>query len=123
MAAILLIDDDVDFCDVTKRMLTKAGYEVKAINDLRRSLDCIEKRKPYSAIIVDFWMGGLDTVPVLDAIAEKMPDVPVVLISGGGGKLSIESTKAIGEVSGTVRFLQKPFRKDELLDVLSSVVR
>jgi DNA-binding NtrC family response regulator len=122
MAAILLIDDDLGFCDMTKRMLHKAGYEVKAINDLRRSLECIEKKKPYSAIIVDFWLGSDDTVPVLDAIAEKMPDVPVVLISGGG-KFSIEITKAIGEVSGTVRFLQKPFRKIELLKILSSVVR
>lgn len=121
MPKVLLIDDDVEFCIMLSRVMAKAGYDVETVNDLRIALGCIERKDDYFAVIVDFWLGRCDAVPVLDAIVQFMPGVPVILVSGGGGSFSLENTKAIGDVSGVVSFLDKPFAKNDLLKVLNSL--
>jgi two-component system phosphate regulon response regulator OmpR len=121
MPRILLIDDDVVFCRTVTKVLTKAGYDVDAVNDLPSAMERVEGEGPYFSVIVDFWLGQTDAVPILDEIAASMPQVPVILVSGGGGGVSLENTKAIGDISGVVSFLDKPFERQELLDVLNSL--
>lgn len=103
------------------KVLTKAGYDVDAVNDLPSAMERIESKTPYFSVIVDFWLGKTDAVPILDEIAISMPQVPVILVSGGGRGVSLENTKAIGDISGVVSFLDKPFERRELLDVLNSL--
>lgn len=123
MPKVLLIDDDVEFCITISRVLGKAGYDIKTVNDLSTALACIERNDDYFAVIVDFWLGQSDAVPVLDAIAKFMLGVPVILVSGGGGSFSLENTKAIGDVSGVACFLDKPFEKTDLLKALNALRR
>ena len=123
MATILLIDDDPEIRELISRFLTADGYEVVVADGVNNALGLISNGAHFSAAIVDFWLGENDAVGLLDAIHAKSPGVPIVMISGGGGRFSIETTQAVGEISGVAHFLQKPFRKSELLSVLSKAIQ
>jgi DNA-binding NtrC family response regulator len=121
MKKILLIDDNADFCLMIAKQLAGAGYEVESAFDAEAAMNAISSEQAFHAIIVDFWLGKENSLPILDRLSEKQMNTPVILVSGGDGKMSLEATKAVGDLSGVRHFLQKPFSKDELASVLASL--
>ncbi|WP_394178311.1 response regulator [Yoonia maritima] len=121
MKSILLIDDDPGISDLIVKMLNNSDYEVHVVETEAAAIDMINGPTEFDVAVVDFWLGFEDSTGLLDLLAAKRPNVPSVLISGGDGKFSIESTHAVGQISGAIHFLQKPFRKAELMNVLNSI--
>jgi two-component system phosphate regulon response regulator OmpR len=122
MKKLLLIEDNEEIRHLIMRFLESDGYEVYFADSIKAARELINSGTTFSAALVDFWLGQNDAVPLIDLLRAKCPDVPILLISGGNGNVSLETTMALGEISGVMGFLQKPFRKSELIERLNAMI-
>ncbi|MGC9419348.1 MAG: response regulator [Rhodovulum sp.] len=122
MPRIAVIDDEPEFLDLLPRLLAGSGFEVDCAAT-PEAFFALLAQAPYDAVLVDFWLGHDTALGVLDRLAAEARDLPVILVSGGGGGHSAEMAEALGHVSGVAAFLHKPFRRDELLRTLTACAR
>jgi len=111
---ILLVDDDDQVRSATADILRGAGYavvEARSADEARARLS--EDEKP-DALITDYLMPGETGGVLLTELRAKRPDLPTMLITG--------HAEAAEDVPPSVPRLAKPYRADELLDLLDQVV-
>jgi DNA-binding NtrC family response regulator len=80
---VIIIDDDPLVLAVTRRVLTRAGYEVAIFDDPRRALAEIEQRPPL-AVVADLNMPDLSGCELLAEVRERAPQSLRVLYTGEG---------------------------------------
>ncbi len=119
MIKILLVDDDVQSLDSTRRILEFAGYEVLTAADGQEALDCVRAhRREVDLVVSDVRMPRMTGMEFLKALKVNVPSVPVVLMTAFG---RVED--AVWAMKwGAVDFLSKPFRRDALLDAVQSAL-
>jgi EAL domain-containing protein (putative c-di-GMP-specific phosphodiesterase class I) len=115
---VLLVDDEAELLDVLSRGLRKRGHEVETTGSPREVLELIAK-KDFDVVVSDISMPEMDGIQLLRAVRERDLDLPVVLMTGSP---SIETAIRAVEL-GALRYLQKPFRADELEGVVEYAVR
>lgn len=120
---ILLVEDDPDIRAMITAMLGPSDYHITEADNISVAMHEISNGKSFDLAILDFWLGKDHAVEIMDAMRFQAPDLPVIIISGGNGSMDIEKTQAISDVSGAVKFLQKPFRKADLLAALASATK
>lgn len=111
MDTILVVDDEEKIRRALRGVLADEGYAVAEAADGRHALHLVEETRPRLAI-VDVWMPELDGVELLAALRERVPGLPVIVISGHG---LVETAMRVTEL-GAAQFLEKPFSLDSLLD-------
>lgn len=112
VADILIVDDEADIRDLVAGILEDEGYTTRTAGGADEALAEIEKRRP-TLIFLDIWLQGsrLDGLELLDQIRERLPDIPVVMISGHG---TIET--AVSAIKrGAYEYIEKPFKVDRLV--------
>jgi len=115
---ILVIDDDAFMRDACRQTLTKDGHSVTLAKSGHEGLSLLEKWS-FDLILLDLKMPGEDGLSILANIKDLDPEAIVVMITGYG---SIETAvKAIK--LGAFDFIAKPFTPDELLKLVSRVMR
>ena len=114
---VLLADDDRDLRHVIQVHLEEAGFDVVTASDGGAALDLL--REDLAAVILDLKMPRASGLDILREIRARLPDCPVIMISGQGGiSDAVESMR-----EGAHQFLAKPFRPEELVTVVRQVVR
>ncbi|MFZ4714067.1 MAG: response regulator [Bacteriovoracaceae bacterium] len=119
---ILLVDDEAEIRDVLKDFIQHEypAYQVLEANDGVEAIKCINKQK-FSLIICDLKMpkaNGMEVMKHLtNNVAEEYKPNQVIVLSG---LLSDSQLQKLN--SGTVRFMQKPFKQDELKIYLDSIL-
>lgn len=130
MKKILVIDDEEDIRVVLQQVLELEGYEVAVAADGREGLATLD-RDGADLVITDVIMPGMDGVETLEHIREKWPDMPVIVISGGGNVAPMEyqpgaiATNAYLESArqaGAALSITKPFERKELVDAVGSLL-
>lgn len=113
---ILIVDDEADIRDLIAGILEDEGYEVRVAGDGDAAIEALRQRRP-SLVILDIWLHGsrIDGLEVLSVIKAIDEDLPVVVISGHG---TIETAVAAIR-KGAYDFMEKPFKADRLLLVIS----
>ena len=114
-ADILVVDDEADIRELIAGILQDEGYETRLAHNSDAALMSIADRRP-SLVILDIWLQGskLDGLDLLNAIKEKHPELPVVIISGHG---NIET--AVSAIRrGAYDYIEKPFKADRLILVV-----
>src|ERR1039458_1318423 len=81
-AVVLIIDDDEAVRGAFRHVLQKAGFTVLEADDGESGLAVCAERAP-GVVFVDLRMPRMDGLAVLNAMKERHPDTPVVVISGG----------------------------------------
>lgn len=120
---ILIIDDSPTACSVIKGVLSGAGYNVLTESSSDTALKKITSGlfPGLSLIISDIEMPGMNGIELCREIksCRESEDVPIVLITG------IEKSDIINRAfdAGAADFLNKPFRKIELLARVRSLIR
>jgi len=111
--SILFVEDDMDQLNSVPRILRDMGHKVEALQDpmtaIKRS-----KREPrdIDILITDYDMPTINGVQ----LAEQLPDLPVVLISGRE-----DAIDAAKNHSNIIRILIKPYDRHDLKKVLSTL--
>ena len=113
---ILIVDDEPDIRTLIEGILSDEGYETRQAHNSDSAIAAFRQRRP-SLVILDIWLQNsrLDGLGILEALHVEEPQVPVVMISGHG---TIETAvQAIQQ--GAYDFIEKPFKSDRLLLVVS----
>jgi two-component system nitrogen regulation response regulator NtrX len=113
---VLIIDDEADIRDMVSDILKDAKYSTRTAHNSDTAFRALAERIP-SIIILDIWLQGseLDGLGILEMVRKKYPHLPVIMISGHG---NIETAVSAIKI-GAYDFIEKPFKEDRLLLVVS----
>ena len=121
MNSILVIDDDSSICGVIEKILESAGYAVTIATSGRAGIAAAATRS-FAAVIVDLCMPDISGFDAIKMLKTNAPDTRLIVMSG----LISESAGCgapdfLGMAAGLqgIPRLAKPFRRDELLDLLA----
>jgi len=106
---VLVIDDDPGVRDYMEALVSRQGYEVTAAADGEEALKNLDTSQP-DLITLDVVLPGMDGLQTLEKLKQRLPDVPVVMLSGHGQARNIVEAMR----RGASDFLRKPFEVEEL---------
>lgn len=110
MANILVIDDNLDICQLLDRFLTKKGHQVQTTISGKTGLEFVKKTS-FDLIFCDFKLREMDGREILAKVKEISPDTQVIIITGYGDiKIAVEVIK-----NGAFDYITKPLIPDEIL--------
>ena len=114
---IIVVDDEKIVLDCCRRVLIEEGFEVILLNSAAGAQDVIETENPV-LVLIDVKMPIRDGLSLMEEIAEKMPELPIIAMSG------YPTTETISEAAkkGAARFIPKPFTPDELIETIRQVI-
>ncbi|WP_293391497.1 ATP-binding protein [Nevskia sp.] len=115
---IVLADDNADMRNYVKRLLSES-CEVLAVGDGLDALQAIQRDKP-DLVVSDVMMPGLDGFELLKALRADpaTASIPLLLLSARAG----EEARVEGLRAGADDYLTKPFRAQELVARVTSVL-
>jgi CheY-like chemotaxis protein len=116
---ILIAEDDPKILKLTRDMLQVSGYITIEATDGKQGVELARARKP-DLILMDIIMPEMDGYTACDAIkADKATsEIPVVMITATDLELNKERTEKLGADG----YMQKPFTRQELLDIVSQLL-
>jgi EAL domain-containing protein (putative c-di-GMP-specific phosphodiesterase class I)/CheY-like chemotaxis protein len=115
---VLIADDEPLLLDSLRRILESSGHTVETASDGFVALELIHKEQ-FDAIVSDISMPGVNGIQLLQAVRQRDPDVPVILITGNP---AVETAVQAVE-HGIVAYLVKPFDLAEFKQRIAKAVR
>jgi len=109
MYRLLVVDDDPWIRDCLESLAFRNGYEVFCARSGEEALEKLDEARP-DLVTLDVVLPGMDGVATLHQIKQRLPDVPIVMVSGQGQASTIVTAMR----SGAADFLRKPFEIEEL---------
>jgi two-component system response regulator AtoC len=106
---VLVIDDDPGIREYLETLATRQGYGVYTAADGESALADLDRTCP-DLITLDAVLPGMDGLETLRQIKQRMPEVPVIMLSGHGQARTIVEAMRLGASD----FLRKPFEVEEL---------
>jgi len=80
---ILVIDDETDLVDISKRFLERLGYAVTAVTNSLDALAAVRERPQlFDLVITDHAMPAMTGRELAEQLASVRPDLPVILVTG-----------------------------------------
>lgn len=118
-AHVLVVDDRPDVLGFVCAELESAGYAVQAAENGRQALEK-QGEQPADVMLVDIFMPEMDGLETIDRVRAGFPRTRIVAMSSGARGLQ-DYLKVARDI-GADATLQKPFARDELLQVLKTVL-
>jgi len=117
MRQILVIDDDVELCELVAEYLEPDGFQVESVHDgesgLLRALS-----GEHCLAVLDYMLPGLNGFELLKQIRAQSK-IPIVMLTARGDAVS----RIVGLQIGADDYLPKPFDPLELLARINAVLR
>ncbi len=115
---VCIIDDEVVVCKRLQQYLSKEGYAVETFVDSESALKRIDE-KQFDVVVTDIRMDNIDGLEVLERVVAKGADTRVIMITGYA---TIEIARE-AEAKGAFDFISKPFRPQDLREVIERAVK
>lgn len=110
LASLLLVDDDVTFCQVLARALQKRGFAVSVAHSVEQALPLAQANPPEYAV-VDLKMDGVTGLTLVQALHELDAATRIVVLTGYASiATAVEAIKL-----GATQYLSKPANADEIV--------
>lgn len=114
---ILIIDDDIELCELLNDYLSAEGFDAEAVHDgetgVERALN-----NAYGLIVLDVMLPRLSGFEVLRRIRSGSA-VPVLMLTARGDEVD----RIVGLEMGADDYLPKPFNPRELVARLRAILR
>jgi CheY-like chemotaxis protein len=110
---ILVVDDSPQISKALSDLLGASGYVVRAAPSGERALQILESAT-FDLIITDLKMTGMTGIDLAKKVQERLPGLPVIILTGFGDMDSVISALRLGVAD----YLKKPFSIDEVLAVV-----
>ena len=115
--SILLVDDDVELCELLREFFAAEGLSLESVDDGRRGLSrALDGR--YDLVLLDGMLPGLDGFEVL-RLVRRQSRIPVIMLSARTAK----ADRLTGLGAGADDYVPKPFDPDELVARVRAVLR
>lgn len=117
---ILLVDDDLQSLNSTRKILEMSNYSVVTAMNGREALDQLNSdSSSIDCIVTDVRMPEMTGIELLQALQVRQIKIPILLMTAFGTvEDAVEAMKR-----GAVDFLLKPFRKSDLLSRVQEMER
>jgi DNA-binding NtrC family response regulator len=111
---VLVLDDEPIVGKRLQPALAKVGCDVDVFEAPGPALERI-RTKRFDVVVTDIRMDDIDGLKVLEAVLERWPETKVIMITGYA---TVEvAREAIAK--GAFDFIAKPFKPQELRDVIA----
>jgi len=117
MAKILIIDDDVELCELVSEYLTREGFELEAVHNGDKGLERALSSQP-ALVVLDIMLPGMTGLEVLRRLRNESM-VPVLILTARGDDVD----RIVGLEIGADDYLAKPFNPRELVARVRAVLR
>ena len=118
MSDLLLIDDDVELCELLNSWLSQEGFQVRACHDGSSARKALAELAP-AAVVLDVMLPDGSGLELLKQLRSEHPDLPVLMLSARGEPLD----RILGLELGADDYLAKPCDPRELTARLRAVLR
>jgi two-component system cell cycle sensor histidine kinase/response regulator CckA len=115
---VLLVEDEDMVRTVAERALTRAGYEITACANGEEGLAAIAEGGQFDLVVSDVVMPGMDGPAMVRAIRAKLPQMPVLFMSG----YAEEQLRRDIDIPD-MHFIAKPFSVASIADKVGAVLR
>ncbi|HXB34081.1 MAG TPA: sigma 54-interacting transcriptional regulator, partial [Puia sp.] len=118
MKRILIIDDDMDMCNLLGRFLQKKGFETDASHSGNKGIAKFKESK-FDVVLCDFRLGDKEGREVLKELKQIDPYAIVIIITGYSDiKTAVDVIK-----SGAFDYITKPLIPEEVLNVIGRALQ
>ncbi len=110
MSNLLIVDDDIAFCEVLKRTMDRRGYSAVFALDSAQALEIARQENPSHAI-VDLRIGEESGLSLVRELVTLLPDIRIVMLTGYASiATAVEAIKL-----GATHYLTKPADPEEII--------
>lgn len=117
MAKILIVDDDVTFCLMLKKLLEKHNFQVTTVfspEEVKR----IIRKQFYEVVLTDLRMPNVSGMELIWLIKTESPETQVIMMTGYADvSTAIQSIK-----QGAYNYIPKPFQPEEVLNMIKEAL-
>ncbi|MCU0668807.1 MAG: sigma-54 dependent transcriptional regulator [Myxococcota bacterium] len=106
---MLVVDDDEGLREYLQALASSRGFQVFAAPTGEDAIQTLDQSRP-DLVTLDLVLPGMDGLETLKHLKERLPEVPVIMLSGHGQARSIVEAMKLGAAD----FLRKPFEVEEL---------
>src|SRR5574342_306813 len=117
MGRILVIDDDVELCELLTDYLTPEGFQVEVAHDGERGVERALSGD-HALVVLDVMLPGISGFDVLRRIRGGSK-VPVLMLTARGDDVD----RIVGLEMGADDYLPKPFNPRELVARIRAIQR
>ena len=114
---ILVVDDDLNICELLRLYLEKEGYEVVIANDGSAAVTDFREENP-SLVLLDIMLPKLDGWQVCREI-RKFSETPIIMLTAKGEVFD----RVLGLELGADDYVVKPFDTKEIVARIKAVLR
>lgn len=114
---VMVIDDDVNICELIRLYLDKEGYEVLTAYNGIKAIEDFKSFTP-NIVVLDIMLPGVDGWQVCREI-RKVSNIPIIMLSAKGETFD----KVLGLELGADDYIVKPFEPKELVARVKAVLR
>ena len=111
---IWVIDDDHAIRWVLEKALQRDGMTVTSFDSAIGAIDALRQSTPPDAIVADIRMPGMSGLELLSHLRERVPDLPVIIMTAHSDLDSAVSAYQ----GGAFEYLPKPFDVDEAVALI-----
>ncbi|MBE6746125.1 MAG: response regulator transcription factor [Ruminococcaceae bacterium] len=117
LGKILVVDDDLNICELLRLYLEKDGYTVAIANDGVTAVTMFQEESP-DLVLLDIMLPRLDGWQVCREI-RKFSDNPIIMLTAKGEVFD----KVLGLELGADDYVVKPFDTKEIIARVKAVLR
>ncbi len=117
MDKILIVDDDLNICELLRLYVEKDGYQTVTANDGIAAVKKFKEESP-SLVLLDLMLPGMDGLDVCREI-RKQSDCPIIMLTAKGDVFD----KVLGLEMGADDYIVKPFEGKEVTARIKAVLR
>ena len=117
MAQLLLIDDDLELCQLLQEYLSAEGFVVEAIHSAPQGLERARSSE-HALVILDVMLPGASGFEVLRQLRLES-NIPVLMLTARGEDVD----RIVGLEMGADDYLAKPFNPRELVARIRAIQR
>ena len=114
---ILVVDDDLNICELLRLYLTKDGYNVVVANDGQSAVSMFQEENP-ALVLLDIMLPKLDGWQVCREI-RKFSETPIIMLTAKGEVFD----RVLGLELGADDYVVKPFDTKEIVARIKAVLR
>ena len=118
MDRVLVVDDDVELCELVAEYLHAEGYQTEAAHDGEQGVVRAISGE-HALVILDVMLPGLNGFEVLRRIRAASSRTPVLMLTARGADVD----RIVGLEIGADDYLAKPFNPRELVARIRAILR
>lgn len=116
-ASVLVVDDDVNICEVIRIYLERDNFSVSVCYDGKKAVELFKEKAP-DIVILDIMLPGMDGWQVCREI-RRFSAIPIIMLSAKDETFN----KVLGLELGADDYMVKPFEPKELVARIRAVLR